>query len=179
MCTLCLGYAANADEVTPHAVASSVIAAPQSLLELHLTASQTTYRVGDPVLVKLEVFNRSSDVIAVSDVVPWDAATLVLLRDGTVVAPSSSSVSGWHTRFPGQPKVQPGQSYAYRYWGSLGSGPTAFFYPITDWGYWQRLPAGHYTIIATPHMVVGMHSRQWFHADKHNASNAVQIDIVP
>ena len=151
---------------------------PEAVVRLRLTTSQHTFAAGQPILLKVEAVNISEEVIAVSEVVPWTAAQLVVARDGDVIAFDPLSLAGQRSSFPAQFKLQPGEAYAYRYAEALPTGAgLQFFYPLSNWGYPQTLPSGHYTIVALPFNLAGTRGGEWFFAYHQEASNTVSIDI--
>lgn len=147
---------------------------PHDLVSLRLNASKHVYANGEPVLIQVSVINRSAQTVRVAKVTPWEAATLVVVREGQPVAPSGTG-SGVRNRTPVNADLLPGQSWIYVAY------PEAEPYnAISNWGYW-KLPTGHYTIFATPALapVKTTSSKHWTLASRQSRSNAIDIDIAP
>ncbi len=150
-----------------------------SALEIRLSAAQSSVAVGENIFLRVQVVNRTSEAFAVSDLTPWDAVHVTLTEEGRVIAPSSRYVAPYHYKFPGQVVVDPEQAFTYRWMPMTGSGQPAFYYPLSYWGYSQRLAPGRYSIVATPILVAARQHGRWLNQDRKLQSNAVNVTVTP
>jgi len=164
-----IGFALGARvETTP--------AAPSIRLALELSSTQNTYRVGEAVLLRIQVRNASSGAVSVADISPWFAVKIDVSRDGATLVQPSSDHLPYSPKSPSATRLPPGHLYTYHF-GDSQSNPLGA-YPLSDWGY-GPLPAGRYTIAAIPVQVAAIEQHRWFTLDEHQQSNAVQVEIIP
>lgn len=139
-------------------------------LQLRLSASRQQFHAGQPILLKVELENLTSEQFSVLQLTPWDASTLVVLKNGTVPVIPSNPLAPYHRKFPTDQPVRPGASYVYAWKDVLN--------PLAFWGY-DLLPPGRYVIYAQPKIVGGIQRNKWYFADKRLRSNAVTIEVLP
>ena len=147
-------------------------------LSIELFASQRSFSSAEPVLLKVQVRNETSDVIAIRQVTPWHAVTLLLVKDGKTIEPlRPPAQQDW--LFSADAILHPGDSYAY-HWYDNGNPSHTFldFNPITFWGY-ATLQPGHYQIMAAPLIVEGWRNGHSVYFSRNVRSNAVSIDVTP
>jgi hypothetical protein len=112
-----------------------------SSMEIRLESDRATYRMGEPVTLRLTLINASSHAIRMRPSTPSGAAKLVVLdAHGKKVEPNL-----WPSfHFAGGPHitVQPGEHLPVR-------GINGETISLTEWGYDLREP-GKYTIVAIP-----------------------------
>jgi hypothetical protein len=145
---------------------------------LRLSTSSATYKVGEPILLKLELINQSSGPLVIQPLTPWDAAELIVLRNGSEKVHASGSPSPKHWKSIAQMQLNPGETYAFRSWQPDAPSGVAYFHPLSYWGY-QQLPAGQYTIFATPLPVSAYFGGRHTEPRRDDRSNAVQIIVQP
>jgi hypothetical protein len=145
-------------------------------IALHLTASQSTYSEGQPILLKVEAVNESPDVVAVRQVAPWHAVTLTVMRDGAPIKPTGN-VAPLDWRFGANAMLKPGQSYVYRWRTDSPTHTPVYFNALSYWGY-PSLPPGHYTIVASPSIVSVFNHGRPVGPDAAATSNSLNIVIA-
>lgn len=149
-------------------------AAEVSDLSLRLAVQNNHVLVGEPVRIRVDVTNRSSELTGLDVRTPWDAVQVTVLREGTQILPTTPAAF-IHWRFQPQVQLQPGQTYTYT-WSdpSVGDG---MFYPLSLWGFKQTLPAGHYTLYVSPGYVIGRRNGHWITLGKTLISNKVELTV--
>jgi hypothetical protein len=88
------------------------LTASQDLLSLRLDVSKHVFAKGEPISIQVSAVNRSSQIVRVAKVTPWEAVKLVIVQDGQAVAPAGSG-SGIRNRTPSSAELQPGESWIY------------------------------------------------------------------
>ena len=113
---------------------------------VHLETQERAYRVNQPVLIKMELVNKSDDLLAVVPEAPWYITDLVVHdRRGSVVQPTTKKFPARGS--PGSFLMQPHSTQLLR-WGNLNNEPEEWV-DLGKWGY-APLPPGEYTITAIP-----------------------------
>ncbi len=156
---------------TPAPVTANALSAPENLVELRLDALKHVVRKGERILVRVTALNRSSEIIGVMQLVPWEVVDLHVLSDGHAIIPSRIG-SGIRNRGAISAVLRPGQSWIFQTYVDPGS-----YYPIEAWGYWQ-VPPGRYTIFATPHFGITIRSARRS-AQIKSWSNGVIVTVEP
>jgi hypothetical protein len=154
---------ANAASGTPPTPAHSPV-------KLIITAAKSTFRVGEPILLKVDVQNASAEPVWVLNLTPWDATTLIIVRNGMLVRPSSPPAA-YEWKFPYATQIQPGGTLTL-HWDSASN-------PITYWGY-APLSAGHYIITVVPKRIEGrVQPKNHFMMEGSLLGNSIHVDILP
>ena len=144
-------------------------------IAIRLTVLNRIVKVGNPVLIKVEIVNQSSQNISLRDRAPWEMVKLSIHAGEKVVQPTGS-IAPLDYMTPIYPILHPGEARTYRFRSTSPNGSDEF-HSISDWGY-QHLPAGQYTITASP-VFVGVFgtTTKMLPVSPENRSNSLSIEV--
>jgi hypothetical protein len=166
---------------------ATIVAAPVSAkssngLFLQVETDKATYRLGEPVQVRITIRNDSATEYDVLAVAPWVLSDLVVF-DATTGQKVSASITPTHPGFASRVSawdLTPGKSVIteYRTLGDLTMWHK--WSPIAFWGYGLSVP-GSYTIGAVPALDTSLLTNAQLHFIPNGApvaSNWVTIQVT-
>lgn len=157
-------------------VHSAVIPVRSGVITARLESDKSVYRVGEPILLRLTLINRTGQTVFYGVLPPYVLSTLEVL-DAERRALSPSGGLGpriFEGRGNSMPLV-PGKPVVVEYDRS-GRGDFRDVADIKDWGYVLNQP-GKYTIVAHLEVEAIGASEQTFVTSPNDKSNAVHIEI--
>ena len=146
-------------------------------IAIRLTVLNRIVKVGNPVLIRVEIVNQSSQNISLRDRAPWEMVKLSIHAGEKVVQPTGS-IAPLDYMTPIYPILHPGEAHTYRFRSTSPNGLDEF-HSISDWGY-QHLTPGQYTITASP-VFVGVFgtTTKMLPVSPENRSNSLSVEVRP
>jgi len=163
-----------------YASAGSGWAAERSgVFGIELQTDKTTYKLHEPIKLRLTVRNNANEAMILENWEPWGMFVLRVLdaQDQTIASPGL--LVGYREAPNYQFLYAPGEAHTLKFKDPF-TNVVAEWAPIKYWGY--DLGVGTYHLSATAGMIGGFPenggARQWFSVSGKDRSNAVTITVT-